>query len=653
MAKQASKSPATDPTPRPKREGAKADAKTPAAKSDAAATPANYQVLARRYRSKDFGEVVGQDAIARTLQNAMRTGRTAHAYLFCGTRGVGKTSMARIFARALNAVDTLSEQDAVAGAIMRGEDLDVIEIDAASNRGIDSARDLIAGASLMPARGSYKIYIIDEVHMLTTPAFNALLKTMEEPPAHVKFILCTTEPQSVPATIQSRCQRFDFRSIPTVKIADHLREVLTGEHADAEERVVMQIARMANGSMRDALSLLERLLAAAVPDEGGRPMLSWTLLEDIFGLPDETLVENAIDAIGRSDAATALTLGGELLDRGLSIERALDLLAERYRWMLLAKVCGKDTPMLEVASETREAMVRLGAAFDSAALVHLVALCDAVASKARDASSPRALYDAAIVRMCLSEQFAEAAGLLVNNGASSGNNGKVQAPPGKAPPRAAEQQTRPAAPFNLKPANLTPARLTPADRGLESKPTVARSAPATLTPVTLTKAQVPSDTAPQSASNSDGFWQEIVGKASSSARDGALLAGLVCQSWDGRTLTLTAREGEAGAGFLASNPDVVKSTVQRLAGRPLDVRFDLITVPLSRPPAAQRGRIPREVREHPVIRLAVELFDASIVDCTPLRRGEVVPDVVSGEIAQPLHDDHEHHDEPEGLSQEG
>ena len=158
-----------------------------------AAGGSGYVVLARRYRSRDFGEVVGQEPIARTLQNAIRLGRTAHAYLFCGTRGVGKTSMARIFARALNATEQLTERSQVEDAIMRGQDMDVIEIDGASNRGVDDARDLIAGAGIAPTRSPYKIYIIDEVHMLTQPAFNALLKTMEEPPSHEKFILCTTE----------------------------------------------------------------------------------------------------------------------------------------------------------------------------------------------------------------------------------------------------------------------------------------------------------------------------------------------------------------------------------------------------------------------------------------------------------------------------
>ena len=222
-----------------------------------------YQVLARRYRSRGFDEVIGQESIAMTLRNAIERNRTAHAYLFCGTRGVGKTSMARIFAKALNATADLSEQEAIGNAILRGEDIDVIEIDAASNNGVADARDLIANAGLMPARSRWKIYIIDEVHMLSTAAFNALLKTMEEPPEHVKFILCTTDPHKVLATIQSRCQRFDFKPIPALRIAAHMKAVLTREEVEADDEVVNRISRLANGSMRDGLSLLDRLIVAA------------------------------------------------------------------------------------------------------------------------------------------------------------------------------------------------------------------------------------------------------------------------------------------------------------------------------------------------------------------------------------------------------
>jgi DNA polymerase-3 subunit gamma/tau len=370
------------------------------------AQPRPYTVLARRYRSRDFDEVVGQEPIARTLRNAIATGRTAHAYLFCGTRGVGKTSMARIFARALNAGagTGMSQAAEVGDAIMRGEDIDVIEIDGASNRGIDDARDLIAGAGIAPARGAFKIYIIDEVHMLTTPAFNALLKTMEEPPAHVKFILCTTEPHKVPATIQSRCQRFDFRSIPASRIAAHLREVLAKESVAADEAAVMQVARLANGSMRDGLSLLDRLVAASAD---GR--LSEALLSEVLGLPDSSLVRGVSAAIGAGDARAALAAAGALLDGGSSVAQALELLAERFRTLMVTAVCGPDSELVELGEEARREAAADARAFEPATLAHLVAVCDAVLRSCKQSGAPRTLFDAAVVRMALASRFAPVA----------------------------------------------------------------------------------------------------------------------------------------------------------------------------------------------------------------------------------------------------
>jgi len=220
-----------------------------------------YTVLARRYRSRNFDELVGQEAVATTLKNAINSGRVAHAYLFTGTRGVGKTSTARILAKALNCEKGLTpdpcSECAICRDIARGEDVDVIEIDGASNTGVDDIRQLRSNAIYRPARARFKIYIIDEVHMISTSAFNALLKTLEEPPEHVKFIFATTEPNKVPITIQSRCQRFDFKPIPKAKIVQQLEKILADEKIQADQTVIERVARLANGSMRDALSLLD------------------------------------------------------------------------------------------------------------------------------------------------------------------------------------------------------------------------------------------------------------------------------------------------------------------------------------------------------------------------------------------------------------
>src|SRR6478609_6352120 len=230
------------------------------------ASDSRYTVIARRYRPQSFDELVGQEHVARALQQAISSGRVGHAYLFTGARGVGKTSAARILAKALNCVEgptpTPCNRCDVCLRVTAGDDVDVLEIDGASNRGIDEIRQLRQNVAVRPSRVRYKIYIIDEVHMLTKEAFNALLKTLEEPPEHVKFIFCTTEPEKIPITILSRCQRFDFAGIETTTIAERLRQIVEHEGVAVDPAAVDLLARRAAGSMRDSQSLLEQILAS-------------------------------------------------------------------------------------------------------------------------------------------------------------------------------------------------------------------------------------------------------------------------------------------------------------------------------------------------------------------------------------------------------
>jgi DNA polymerase-3 subunit gamma/tau len=362
-----------------------------------------YTVLARRYRSQDFREVVGQTAIADTLRRAVEGDRTAHAYLFTGTRGVGKTTMARLFARAMNVTDDLKDATAIAEAIMRGDDLDVIEIDGASNRGVQEARDLIAGAGLSPARCTYRIYIIDEVHMLTTESFNTLLKTMEEPPEHVKFILCTTEPQKVLATIQSRCQCFEFKPIPRRLIVEHLRMILAKEGVELDDAALGRVAELGNGSMRDALSVLDRVLA------GGDTSIAIGQLEEMLGLPEAGLIEAVIDAIATGDSKAALEAADALLAGGTSIDQALGAMTELLRRMLLLRTCGRDTEVLDLTEDMRESLAARADGFDPAALVHGIAVCEAAARQGRLGASARAVFDAALVRLALAAELIDPA----------------------------------------------------------------------------------------------------------------------------------------------------------------------------------------------------------------------------------------------------
>ena len=256
------------------------------------AAPANYTVVARRYRPQRFEDVVGQDHVVQALRNAIRFNRLAQAYLFCGTRGVGKTSMARIFAKCLNCVQGPTESPCqvcdICQAIASGQDVDVIEIDGASNNGVEQVRELRQNASLRPSRSRFKIYYIDEVHMLSTGAFNALLKTLEEPPPHVKFFFATTEGNKIPITVLSRCQRYDFAGITPDAIVGTLQEICTREQVEAEPEALQVVARRAGGSMRDAQSLLEQLLAS------GSPKLTVEVVHALLGTPsDERLAGDA------------------------------------------------------------------------------------------------------------------------------------------------------------------------------------------------------------------------------------------------------------------------------------------------------------------------------------------------------------------------
>ena len=393
----------------------------------------SYTVLARRYRSTSFSQVVGQEPIAQTLRNAIARNKVHHAFLFTGTRGVGKTSMARIFACALNAPSTIADcpppassdsypqlavQKRMAEAIMRGDDMNVIEIDGASHGKVDDARYLIETAGLSPTGNAlHKVYIIDEVHMLTPQAFNALLKTMEEPPSHVKFILCTTEPHKVMPTIQSRCQRFDFRSIPTASIADHLRHVLEQEGVQAEDPVVAQVARLANGSMRDGLSLLDRLIATAEP---GSPGLTRDLLEQTLGLVPRQIIEQLVDCLASGDVAEALAQTAELLDRGLAQDQVMEALIERLHQLMLLAACGSDTELVELLDDVRADAIKQACRFDVPGLAYMMSLCENVQRFSKASSNPRALLDVVIVRLALAEKMADVTALLAQRHAAKG-----------------------------------------------------------------------------------------------------------------------------------------------------------------------------------------------------------------------------------------
>jgi len=381
-----------------------------------------YTVLARKYRSQTFDDVVGQDPIGQTLKNAIKTNRVAHAYLFAGTRGVGKTTMARVLAKSLNclAVDEPTTQPCCKCdsciAINIGEDIDVIEIDGASNNRVDEIRELRENAIYRPARSRFKIYIIDEVHMLTVSAFNALLKTLEEPPSHIKFIFATTEPNKVIATIQSRCQRFDFSNIGPASIAGQLKFVLKQEKIKYEEDLVLPLAKMANGSMRDALSLLDRLISTGVEP------LSSSLLEKFLGCPNSEKIWNLIGQIGDSDAAGTLGAIEDLISTGISEVQVVDSLIDYMRDLMVVKSTGTESELVILTDQQRKRAGELAEKFDVAALIYNISTLEKLRWTIKNSDTSRALLEASLLQFALSEHFLNVDELLshLRAGTSSG-----------------------------------------------------------------------------------------------------------------------------------------------------------------------------------------------------------------------------------------
>jgi DNA polymerase-3 subunit gamma/tau len=371
-----------------------------------------YTVLARRYRSGTFDEVIGQEHIAQTLKKAITSGRIAHAYLFCGTRGTGKTSTARILAKCLNCLkydaatpEPCNQCESCLG-ISRGDDIDVIEIDAASNTGVDNVRDIIENSRYRPSRSRYKVYIIDEVHMLSKSAFNALLKTLEEPPSHVKFILATTEPEKVLPTILSRCQRYDFRNIPTREIAAHLKEICEKEKINAAEDALLLVAKAGAGSMRDSLSLLDRLLSI------GESELTTELIEQLLGMPRSQLIFDLAQAIGEGNVKGVLTSANAMIQNGLSTDTLIATLVEHLRNLLILRACGADTDLVEVPGMSMKDLLAQANRFTPAALSQDIALMEELRRNLRTSQAGRALLDAALVRLTLAEQFTQVDGVL-------------------------------------------------------------------------------------------------------------------------------------------------------------------------------------------------------------------------------------------------
>ncbi len=358
---------------------------------------ANYTVLARRYRPAGFDQLIGQEHVARALKNAVSSGRVAHAYLFTGVRGVGKTSIARIMAKALNCVkgptpDPCGECESCL-AIAQGQDVDVLEIDGASNRRIEEIRDIRTNVQYKPSRSRFKIFIIDEVHMLTEQAFNALLKTLEEPPAHVKFFFATTDPQDIPITILSRCQRFDLPGIAQDRILAHLESIVKKEGMKADSDALRLIARRAGGSMRDAQSLLDQLLAFS----GGE--LGIEQVRRLLGSADDDRLGQFASAIIQADVPALMDLVERCIVEGLPLVELLDQLLAYWRDLMVLQCAGAKAPGLTIGPVLKEKALEQAKGLQLDQISAGMDLLATTRSRLKTSSLPRALLEVCLVRL--------------------------------------------------------------------------------------------------------------------------------------------------------------------------------------------------------------------------------------------------------------
>ncbi|MFZ9033593.1 MAG: DNA polymerase III subunit gamma/tau [Anaerohalosphaeraceae bacterium] len=557
-----------------------------------------YTVIARRYRSQTFDDVVGQDAVAQTLKNAIEMGRVAHAYLFCGTRGVGKTTMARVLAKSMNCLEAdaptvtpcLKCDSCV--SVNAGEDIDVIEIDGASNNGVDNIRKLRENAIYRPARARFKIYIIDEVHMLSPGAFNALLKILEEPPEHVKFIFATTEPNKVLATIQSRCQRFDFQSIGAEVIGRQLEMILKDEKIRYEKDLIVHLSRLANGSMRDALSLLDQLISA-----GAQPLTSGHLNE-LVGTPDRQKVMSLLFSIAGHDAAATLDVIDQLIDNGQSSGQICDLLIQTMRDMMVLQSAGADSKVLLLTDEEKQQLQQISESFDVAALVYNITALEKLRWTLRTSETSRALLEASLVRLTLSEHFIG---------------------------------------LDRLSAQLTAGLST----GLPLKKKIATGNP---TPAVLVASPESASTQPLSSAAADiatiqSSWKTIAEQcAQSDSSLGAFLVQGKPVRFDDSTLFLCF--GSDGSGQLAQNAcqrklTVLQSSLSRVLSKNITVRIESVdsrsTLPEKKPPdaasATEATGINRQQRQQalndPAVQMILKGLDATPVE---IQKIDIQPD---------------------------
>lgn len=584
----------------------------------------SYQVIARKYRPQVFDQVAGQRVVSETLKNAIRANRVAHGYIFSGARGVGKTTMARILAKALNCaqgptVTPCGECDSCR-EIAAGNSVDVLEIDAASNRGIDEIRELRENVRYLPSRDRYKVFIIDEVHMLTTEAFNALLKTLEEPPERTLFILATTEAHKLPATIQSRCQHFAFRLLDYSEILSRLKEICAHEGVTAEEGALAAIALAAEGSLRDALSLLDEVIAAS----GER--VEEARVRQLLGVVPAKLLGDIVTAVSAGDSRSALEQVQQLAAEGYDFISFTGELTRYIRNLMVARSCGATSPLLQVPDDERASLAKLAKGFSEEDLTRFFQVMLRAQGEMRYSLQPRFHLELALAKLAHAPKLAAFESLL-------GAIEKQAAPPGRYPGgTAAARPGNPSA--SLPPAkgrefsaapteNLAPGEPFVSPAGAAARPAFSAS------PLGGKEARDPSSASPESISIADS-------RAGEDARLAAIKSILFEQSkflasclnpvtgWrfeDGRVEFIYARDGSWAADLLKSreHQEKLRAACEKVLGQPVRIHVTL-GAGGDQPRASQPGAEERAQR-NPAVEEFQKRFDGVLMGVKDLSRG--------------------------------
>ena len=558
--------------------------------------PADYIVVARRYRPQLFDELVGQQQTCQALVNAITTNRVGHAYLFTGARGVGKTSAARIFAKALNCVAGPSptprscNQCDICQSIATGDDIDVLEIDGASNRGIDEIRQLRSNVNIRPSRARFKIYIIDEVHMLTTPAFNALLKTLEEPPEHVKFIFCTTDPEKIPITVLSRCQRFDFAPVQAGSIVERLRFIVGAEGIEADEEALELLARRAGGSMRDSQSLLEQLLSFTAD------RITTDDVHTLLGTADAGRLAAIAKCLLQRDSAAALAEIDQSASEGVDAGQLAEQLLGYFRDMMAAAVGCDSKSMLHTGSADFDDLVQASQHLGLEAILATLQILDQALTQMKQSTYVRVLLEMALVRICCLEELDSLSELISELRQTDGRAGGGRL--AKTPTASREPATRSA---KRASAAQKKTELVSADVELSQR-------------ISSNSGPISGQSRPDSA---EQIWTQALAKMEDMASDYGTFYHRVAIPAPNR-LVVSFKAGYTLQKEGCERPERkarIEQALSEITGKEMRVDFEVLDVqePPSRPkrPLSMRQRM-RVKEKHPLVRKAIELFDAEV-----------------------------------------